>query len=175
MTRYPCGDARGDANLLCDFHWPNENHRFWSPRASPQGYRIQFSLFGQIGKIFHYFDQFLQKDILIFFKITLSCLGSNWSALHELFKYAIHLLFTQFLLLLWPFVYLKWRIPKIAENLDFWNFSKYVKNCPKNNEWWIMKISLMFFQIVSVQNIRFSLPWPKVRPWLGQWKLLIID
>ena len=123
----------------------NENHRFWSPRASPQGYRIQFSLFGQIGKIFHYFDQFLQKDILIFFKITLSCLGSNWSALHELFKYAIHLLFTQFLLLLWPFVYLKWRIPKIAENLDFWKFSKHVKNCPKNNELWIMKISLMFF------------------------------
>ena len=21
--RYPCGDAREDANLLCDFHWPN--------------------------------------------------------------------------------------------------------------------------------------------------------
>ena len=25
LMRYPCGDARGDANLLCDFHWPYVN------------------------------------------------------------------------------------------------------------------------------------------------------
>ena len=55
----------------------NENHRFWSPRASPQGYRVKISLFGQIGQNFHYFENlaifwifFQDNHIMFVLKIT---------------------------------------------------------------------------------------------------------
>ena len=38
------------------------NHRFLSPRVSPQGYRVKMSLFGQIGQFFHYFEIEIEKN-----------------------------------------------------------------------------------------------------------------
>ena len=38
------------------------NHRFLSLRASPQGYRVKMSLFGQIGQFFHYFEIEIEKN-----------------------------------------------------------------------------------------------------------------
>ena len=85
-----------DGKQLFSFRWPylkrkkhlghgNENHRFWSPRASLQGYRIKMSLFGQIGQIFHYFENlaifceifFFFQDNLIMF--VLKMIGIAWA------------------------------------------------------------------------------------------------
>ena len=46
------------------------NHRFLSPRASPQGYRVKMSLFWQNGQFFHYFEIEIEKNqnnLIIFF------------------------------------------------------------------------------------------------------------
>ena len=84
----------------------NENHRFWSPRASPQGYRIKNSLFGQI---FHYFENlaiFLEikkkkfQDNLIVF--VLKMIGIAW-AFQKCYSFTIYSIST----LKWSFMYIK--------------------------------------------------------------------